>query len=48
MVGKYAHLSSEHLTEYVDCLSSLKLVGNDPGEVVTIGLAVKMKRSTLL
>ncbi len=38
MVRKYAHLSSEHLTEYVDRLSSLKLVGNDSGEVATIGL----------
>jgi integrase len=38
MVRKYAHLSSEHLTEYVDRLSSLKLVGKDSGEVATIGL----------
>ena len=38
MVRKYAHFSSEHLTEYVDRLSSLKLVGSDSGEVATIGL----------
>ncbi|WP_408608787.1 tyrosine-type recombinase/integrase [Ferriphaselus amnicola] len=38
MVRKYAHLSSEHLTEYVDRLSSLKLVGNDSGDLATIQL----------
>jgi len=38
MVRKYAHLSSEHLTEYVDRLSSLKLVSKDSGEAATIGL----------
>lgn len=38
MVRKYAHLSSEHLTEYVDRLSSLKAVSNDSGEMATIGL----------
>ena len=38
MVRKYAHLSSEHLTEHVDRLSSLKLAGNDSEEVATIGL----------
>jgi integrase len=38
MVRKYAHLSSEHLTEYVDRLSRLKVVGNEPGEMATIGL----------
>ena len=38
MVGKYSHLSSEHLTEYVDRLSRLKLVENEPGKLATIGL----------
>ena len=39
MVRKYAHLSSEHLVEYVDRLSGLKLVGGKGmGEVATIGL----------
>ena len=28
MVRKYAHLSSEHLSEYVDRLSRLKLIEN--------------------
>lgn len=36
MVRKYAHLSSEHLAEYVDRLSELKSVGN--GETATFGL----------
>jgi hypothetical protein len=35
MVRKYAHLSSEHPTEYVDRLS--KVVENEPGEMATIG-----------
>ena len=38
MVRKYAHLSSEHLTEYVDRLSRLKVVESEPGELATIGL----------
>jgi integrase len=38
MVRKYAHLSSEHLTEYVDRLSSLKVVSNEPKETATIRL----------
>ena len=37
MVRKYAHLSSEHLTQYVDRLSGLKLV-SIKGEVATIQL----------
>lgn len=36
MVRKYAHLSSEHLAEYVDRLSALKTVG--AGETATFGL----------
>jgi len=36
MVRKYAHLSSEHLVEYVDRLSRLKVV--EAGNVATIGL----------
>ena len=38
MVRKYAHLSSEHLVEYVDRLSGLKVVGNESAELATIGL----------
>jgi integrase len=39
MVRKYAHLSSDHLVEYVDRLSGLKLVGgSSTGKVATIGL----------
>ena len=38
MVRKYAHLSSEHLIDYVDRLSSLKLVGSSSGEMAAIGL----------
>lgn len=38
MVRKNAHLSSEHLAEYVDRLSRLKVVENEPGEMATIGL----------
>jgi len=38
MVRKYAHLSSEHLTEYVDRLSRLKVVENEQGKLATIGL----------
>jgi integrase len=38
MVRKYAHLSSEHLCEYVDRLSRLKAVENDTREKATIGL----------
>jgi len=38
MVRKYAHLSSEHLTEYVDRLSRLKLIENDQENLATIGL----------
>ncbi|HEY6018976.1 MAG TPA: site-specific integrase [Candidatus Paceibacterota bacterium] len=38
MVRKYAHLSSEHLAEYVDRLSRLKAVENEPGAIATIGL----------
>ena len=38
MVRKYAHLSSKHLAEYVDHLSSLKVVSNDSGELATIRL----------
>ena len=33
MVRKYAHLSSAHLTEYVDRLSRLKVVENEPREL---------------
>ena len=29
MVRRYAHFSSEHLAEYVDRLSGLKVVGNE-------------------
>ncbi len=29
MVRRYAHLSSEHLAEYVDPLSTLHVVGDD-------------------
>ena len=36
MVRKYAHLSTVHLAEYVDRLSSLRLVGSEG--VATIGL----------
>lgn len=36
MVRKFAHLSSEHLAEYVDRMSGLKLVKN--GDAVTIWL----------
>jgi hypothetical protein len=35
-VRKYAHLSSAHLAEYVDRVSSLKLVGSEG--VATLGL----------
>lgn len=35
MVRKYAHFSSNHLVEYVDRLSRLKLVENKPGELAT-------------
>ena len=38
MVRKYAHLSSEHLVEYVDRLSRLKVVENTAGEVATFQL----------
>ncbi|CAG0942230.1 Tyrosine recombinase XerC [Anaerolineae bacterium] len=38
MVRKYAHLSSEHLVEYVDRLSRLKAVGSEPGKLATFGL----------
>lgn len=38
MVRKYAHLSSKHLIDYVDRVSSLRLVPGRTGEVVTIGL----------
>ena len=39
MVRKYAHLSSEHLADYVDRLSSLKLVcGTSTGKLATLGL----------
>ena len=38
MVRKYAHLSSEHLVEYVDRLSRLKVVETKPGDLATIGL----------
>lgn len=38
MVRKYAHLSSEHLVEYVDRLSSLMAVGNESAKVATFGL----------
>ncbi len=36
MVRRYAHLSTVHLAEYVDRLSSLRLVGSEG--VATIGL----------
>ena len=36
MVRKYAHLSSDHLVEYVDRLSRLKVVENKSGEFATI------------
>jgi integrase len=36
MVMVYAHLSSSHLTEYVDRLSKFKEIENDHGELVTI------------
>jgi integrase len=38
MVRKYAHLSSEHLIDYVDRVSSLKLVAGSTAEVATFGL----------
>lgn len=38
MVRKYAHLSSEHLVEYVDRLSRLKVVENTAGELATLEL----------
>jgi len=38
MVRKYAHLSSEHLSGYVDRLSRLKLIENDQENLATIGL----------
>jgi integrase len=43
MVRKYAHLSSEHLTEYVDRLSRLKVVESEQGVLATIGLRQKEK-----
>jgi hypothetical protein len=42
-VRKYAHLSSEHLTEYVDRLSRLKVVEKEPGKLATIGLRQNQK-----
>ena len=36
MVRKYAHLSTAHLTDYVDRVSSLRLVASEG--VATIGL----------
>jgi integrase len=48
MVRKYAHLSSEHLTEYVDRLSSLKVVSNESKETATIGLRNKEEGARLL
>ena len=47
MVKKYAHLSSEHLTEYVDRLSRLKVVENEPGELATIGLRQNEKELSI-
>lgn len=38
MVRKYAHFSTDHLVEYVDRLSRLKVVGNESAEIATIGL----------
>ncbi|MDE1942723.1 MAG: site-specific integrase [Betaproteobacteria bacterium] len=38
MVRTYAHLSSEHLVEYVDRLSRLKVVGSETAAIATIGL----------
>jgi beta-glucosidase/6-phospho-beta-glucosidase/beta-galactosidase len=38
MVRKYAHLSSEHLIDYVDRVSILKLVTSSTEEGVTFGL----------
>jgi integrase len=38
MVRKYAHLSSDHLAEYVDRLSALKEVGTERDESATIRL----------
>ena len=38
MVRKYAHLSSDHLAEYMDRLSALKEAGNDGDELATIRL----------
>lgn len=38
MVRRYAHLSSEHLVEYVDRLSRLKVVGNESAEIATLEL----------
>jgi integrase len=48
MVRKYAHLSSEHLTEYVDRLSSLKVVSNESKETATIWLRNKEEGARLL
>lgn len=41
MVRKHAHLSSEHLTEYVDRLSRLKAVENELEEAATFELRKK-------
>lgn len=43
MVRKYAHLSSEHLAEYVDRLSRLTVIENDQENLATIGLRCKEK-----
>jgi hypothetical protein len=37
MVRKYAHLASDHLVQYVDGMSGLRLVQQE-GEVATLGL----------
>lgn len=41
MVRKYAHLSSEHLVEYVDRLPKLKLGWNESAEIAAAWLRQK-------
>ena len=43
MVRKYAHFSSEHLAEYVDRLSGLKVVGNEESQRGSYNLATFKK-----
>ena len=43
MVRKYAHFSSEHLSEYVDRLSVLKVVGEEEPQRGSYNLATFQK-----